>query len=236
MNLRNGLIAAALLSTAALTVACGSSTAGTAAAPTNATVSNAAVTSAPTTSSQPSTSSSTSRPTTPIEDTPVDDPSPVVIVVEPDALDATTAIWLQNSCTDIGTLFGALFAVPTLDESAPVEDYRLAYRDYYASLSDTLTEMSGRMAVLAPPTIEGGQALHDGYLTYLITLAGITGGGAIAIDEAPADTASISAIVDQINVEIEALGQSDLGLADFQGDEIQALIEQVPACESLSAS
>jgi hypothetical protein len=160
----------------------------------------------------------------------------VVVVVQPEELDATTAIWLQNSCTDIGTLFGALFAIPTVDENAPVEDYRVAYRDYYASLSDTLTEMAGRMAVLDPPTIEGGQALHDGYLTYLITLAGITGGGAVAIDEAPADTASISAIVDQIGVEIDQLGQSDLGLADFQGAEIQSLIEQVPACDSLSAS
>ena len=84
--------------------------------------------------------------------------------------------------------------------------------------------------------IEGGQALHDGYLTYLITLAGITGNGAVAIDGAPADVASISAIVDEIGAEIEQLGQSDLGLADFQGEEIQALIDQVPACQSLSAS
>jgi len=232
VNLRNGLIAAALLSTAALTVACGSSTAGTAAAG-----NTVASTSASTTSSQSSSSSSaTSRPSTSIEDTPIDDPSTVVVVVQPEELDATTAIWLQNSCTDIGTLFGALFAIPTVDENAPVEDYRVAYRDYYASLSDTLTEMAGRMAVLDPPTIEGGQALHDGYLTYLITLAGITGGGAVAIDEAPADTASISAIVDQIGVEIDQLGQSDLGLADFQAAEIQSLIEQVPACDSLSAS
>jgi hypothetical protein len=232
VNLRNGLIAAALLSTAALTVACGSSTAGTAAAG-----NTVASTSASTTSSQSSSSSSaTSRPSTSIEDTPIDDPSTVVVVVQPEELDATTAIWLQNSCTDIGTLFGALFAIPTVDENDPVEDYRVAYRDYYASLSDTLTEMAGRMAVLDPPTIEGGQALHDGYLTYLITLAGITGGGAVAIDEAPADTASISAIVDQIGVEIDQLGQSDLGLADFQGAEIQSLIEQVPACDSLSAS
>jgi len=232
VNLRNGLIAAALLSTAALTVACGSSTAGTAAAG-----NTVASTSASTTSSQSSSSSSaTSRPSTSIEDTPIDDPSTVVVVVQPEELDATTAIWLQNSCTDIGTLFGALFAIPTVDENAPVEDYRVAYRDYYASLSDTLTEMAGRMAVLDPPTIKGGQALHDGYLTYLITLAGITGGGAVAIDEAPADTASISAIVDQIGVEIDQLGQSDLGLADFQGAEIQSLIEQVPACDSLSAS
>ena len=98
----------------------------------------------------------------------------MTIVVEPAALDATTAIWLQTSCTDITTLFGSLFAIPTVDETAPVEEFRAAYVDYYSSLADTLLGMTDRLSALDPPTVEGGQALHDGYLNYLIQLADIT--------------------------------------------------------------
>ena len=156
-------------------------------------------------------------------------------MVEPAGLDATTAIWLQNSCTDVNTLFGALFAIPTVDETATLEEFRAAYRDYYASLADTLLEMTGRMVLLDPPTVDGGQALHDGYLNYLIGLADISGGGAIAIDEAP-DAETIAAIVDQIEFETDQLGQADYGLADFQGAELQALMAQVPACEPLLAT
>ena len=60
--------------------------------------------------------------------------------------------------------------------------------------------MTQRMSVLDAPTIEGGQDLHDGYLSYLIQLADISGGGAIAIDDAP-DADSIAAIVEQIQFE-----------------------------------
>ncbi len=164
----------------------------------------------------------------------MDEPT-LTIVVGPADLDATTAIWLQNSCTDINTLFGALFAIPTVDESASLEEFRAAYRDYYASLADTLVEMTGRMAVLDPPTIDGGQALHDGYLTYLIGLADINGGGAIAIDEAP-DAQTIADIVDQIDFETDQLGQADYGLAEFQGAELQALMAQIPSCRALLAT
>ena len=68
------------------------------------------------------------------------------------------------------------------------------------------------MAVLDPPSIDGGQALHDGYLNYLIGLADISGSGAIAIDEAP-DAQAIADIVDQIEFETDQLGQADYGLA-----------------------
>ena len=129
----------------------------------------------------------------------------------------------------------AVRACPTVDETAPLEEFRIAYRDYYASLADTLLGMTERMSVLDPPTVDGGQALHDGYLTYLIGLADISGGGAIAIDAAP-DADSIAAIVDQIQFETEQLGESDFGLADFQGAELQALMAQVPACQDLLAS
>lgn len=150
-------------------------------------------------------------------------------------MDATTVVWLQNSCTDLGTLFGALFALPTVDQNAPLDEFRAAYRDYYASLSDTILGMTERMTLLDPPNVEGGQALHDGYLTYLIGLADINAGGAIAIDAAP-DVETIQAIVEQIDFETEQLGQSDFGLADFQSAELQALMAEVPACQQLSAS
>ena len=54
----------------------------------------------------------------------------------------------------------------------------------------------------------------------------------MVIQAAP-DRASIDAAIEQINAEIEQLGQSDYGLSDFQGDELQALMAQVPACEGL---
>ena len=95
--------------------------------------------------------------------------------------------------------------------------------------------MTERMALLDPPTVANGQALHDGYLSYLIGLADISAGGAIAIDEA-ADADTIVAIVEQIDFETDQLGQSDFGLGDFQGEELQALMAQVPACEQLLSS
>ena len=170
-----------------------------------------------------------------IEESSVPDPQTVTLVVQPADLDATTAIWLQNSCTDVGTFLGVLFAIPTVDETATLEEFRAAYRDYYASLADTLIDMTQRMSVLDAPTIEGGQDLHDGYLNYLIQLADISGGGAIAIDDAP-DADSIAAIVEQIQFETEQLGDSDFGLADFHGAELHDLMTQVPACQQLLAS
>jgi hypothetical protein len=246
VNVRHGIAAAALLSTAFLTVACATPTTGTASAGGAVTSSVASTSSsAPSSpaSSSPVASSPTAATTSPasdsspatIEDSSVADQPTVTVVVEPVGLDATTAIWLQNSCTDINTLFGALFAIPTVDETASLEEFRAAYRDYYASLSDTLLEMTGRMAVLDPPTIDGGQALHDGYLNYLIGLADVSGSGAVAIDEAP-DAETIADIVDQIEFETDQLGQADYGLADFQGAELQALMAQVPACQALLAT
>jgi hypothetical protein len=229
INLKQTLAAAALLSTAAFTVACSSATAGTAsvgAAGTSSASSVPATTSSSSSSSQPSSSSSVADPSTEI-----DEPT-VTVVVDGSALDATTAIWLDNSCTDVSTLLGALFAYPTLDDSATDDEYRTAYTTYYASLTDTLLEMTGRMGELDAPTIDGGQDLHDGYLAYLIGLADITGGGSVAIDAA-AVRESIDAIIEQINFEIEQLGQSDHGLSDFQGEELQALMAQVPSCASL---
>jgi len=239
VNLRHGIAAAALLSTAVFTVACAAPTAGTPAAggpPASTSASSSSA--APSTSASPTTSSSTSSSPTSsatIEDSSVVDPATVTLVVQPAGLDATTAIWLQNSCTDIGTLLSVLFALPTVDETASLEEFRAAYRDYYASLADTLLGMTQRMSVLDAPTIDGGQALHDGYLNYLIGLADISGGGAIAIDEAP-DADSIAAIVDQIQFETEQLGEGDFGLGDFQSAELQDLMAEVPACQELLAS
>lgn len=240
VNVRHGIAAAALLSTTVFTVACATPTTGTASAGGVITSSTAGTatptTSATATSSAPSTTAPAPDPvTTTIEDSSVADEPTLTIVVEPAHLDATTAIWLQNSCTDINTLFGALFALPTVDETASLDEFRAAYRDYYASLADTLLEMTGRMAVLDPPTIDGGQALHDGYLNYLIGLADVSGSGAIAIDQAP-DAQTIADIVDQIEFETDQLGQADYGLADFQGADLQALMAQVPACQALLAT
>jgi hypothetical protein len=250
VNFRHGIAAAALLSTTVFAVACAAPTAGTPSAggPLAATsastsavsASSAVSTSSPAPSSSASPTSSSSAEAGPtssasIEDSSVADPATVTLVIQPAGLDATTAIWLQNSCTDVDTLFGVLFAIPTVDETASLEEFRAAYRDYYASLADTLLGMTDRMSVLDAPTIDGGQELHDGYLSYLIQLADISGSGAIAIDDAP-DADSIGAIVEQIQFETEQLGDSDLGLAEFRGAELQDLMTQVPACQELLAS
>ncbi len=241
MNFRHGLAAAALLSVSVFTVACAAPTPGTAsagAAAVSSSVSSPSSTSPSTTSASSSaapTSASSSSPSTTVDDSSVTFDPTVTVVVEPSGVDATTVVWLQNSCTDLGTLFGALFALPSVDENAPLEEFRTAYRDYYASLADTILEMTDRMTLLDPPNVDGGQALHDGYLTYLIGLADINAGGAIAIDAAP-DAESIVAIVDQIDFETQQLGESDFGLADFQSADLQAAMAEVPACQDLLAS
>ena len=116
---------------------------------------------------------------------------------------------------------------------ASVEEFRAAYVDYYASLADTLLGMTERLSALDAPTVEGGQALHDGYLNYLIQLADLTASGAVAISDAPADAASIGAVIEQIQFETEQLSEGDFGLSDFQGDGLQELMTQVPACQQL---
>jgi hypothetical protein len=225
INLKQSLAVAALLSTAAFTVACSSATAGTPSA--GGTAATTSASSAPASSS--SSTSSHSRPSDP--STQADDPT-VTVVVEPAELDATTEVWRENSCTDIGTLLGALFAVPTVDGTATDAEYRDAYVTYYGDLTDTLLGMTDRMAALDAPTFTGGQDLHDGYLAYLNDLSSITLGAAVIIQQAP-DRASVDAAVEQVNGEIEQLGQSDYGLSDFQGEELQALMAQVPACAEL---
>jgi hypothetical protein len=225
INLKQSLAAAALLSTAVFTVACSSATAGTPAA--GGSVSSSSSTSAPASSSAPTgnhqTGSSSSA------STEIDEPT---ITVGAPELDATSAIWLQNSCTDIDTLFGSLFAIPTVDGTATDDEYRDAYVTYYGDLTDTLFGITDRMSALDAPTFDGGQDLHDGYLAYLNDLSSITLGAAVVIQAAP-DRASVDAAIEQINAEIEQLGQSDYGLSDFQGDDLQALLAQVPACEGL---
>jgi hypothetical protein len=236
VNLRHGIAAAALLATTAFTVACAAPTAGTASAggavaSVATTSSSAAASSSAAPSSTTASPSSSSAATTQIQDAPVVIAPPTVVNQAP-GLDATTAIWLQNSCTDVETLLGALLTYPAVDETTPVDDFRIAYRDYYATVSDTVLGITERMSVLDAPTIDGGQDLHDGYLAYLVGLADITAGAAIAIDAAP-DAETVAAIIEQVDFEIEQLGQSDYGLADFQGDELQALMSQVPACQTL---
>lgn len=231
INLKQGLAAAALMSTAVFTVACSAATAGTPSVGGNVPASASSAPSSP--SSAPPTSDR-SRPSTPtqIDDpTEIDDPT-VTVVVEPAGLDATTQAWLENSCTDIGTLVGSLFALPAVDDTATDAEYRDAYVTYYSDLTETLFGMTDRMGALDAPTFTGGQDLHDGYLAYLNDLSSITLGAAVIIQEAP-DRASVDAAVEQVNAEIEQLGQSDYGLSDFQGDELQALMAQVPACEGL---
>ena len=229
ITIKQGLAVAALLSTAAFTVACSSATAGTPSA--GGTVAATSASTAPTTTGPTSTGSpsSHSRPSDP--STAADDPT-VTVVVEPAGLDATTELWLENSCTDIGTLLGALFAVPAVDGTATDVEYRDAYVTYYADLTDTLLAMTDRMRALDAPTFAGGQDLHDGYLAYLNDLSSITLGAAVIIQQAP-ERASVDAAVEQVNAEIEQLGQGDYGLSDFQGDELQALMAQVPACAGL---
>ena len=225
INLKQGLAAAALLSTAAFTVACSSATAGTPSA--GGTVAATSASSAPATSSSSpsSSSSSSSSPSRPSDST-------VTVVVEPAALDGTTQAWLETSCTDLGVLLGSLFALPAVDDTATDAEYRDAYVTYYGDLTDTLLGMTDRLSALDAPTVAGGQDLHDGYLAYLDDLSSITLGAAVIIQQAP-DRASVDAAVEQVNAEIEQLGQSDYGLADFQGAELQALMAQVPACADL---
>jgi len=238
VNVRHGIAAAALLSLSILTVACGTTTAGstsplapsTGPSPTGAsssvtTTASTAGSAAPSVTVAPSTASSQQSPSS-------DDPT-VTVVVEPAALDATTAIWLQTSCTDIDTLLMSLFAIPTVGQDASVEEFRAAYVDYYASLADTLQGMTARLSALDAPTIEGGQVLHDGYLNYLIQLGDLTASGALAISDAPADAESIGAVIEQIQFETEQLSEGDFGLSDFQGDGVQELMSQVPACRQL---
>ncbi len=229
INLKQSLAAAALLSTAVFTVACSSATAGTPSAGGAAAATSSAAPS-PSSSSASSPSSSSSQ-ASPRPSTEVDDPT-VTVVVEPTGLDATTALWLENSCTDVQTLVGSLFAVPTVDATATDEEYRDAYVTYYADLTDTLFGITERMSALDAPTIAGGQDLHDGYLAYLNDLSSITLGAAVIIQSAP-DSASVDAAIEQINAEIEQLGEGDYGLSDFQGEELQALMAQVPACAPL---
>ncbi len=252
MNVRNGIAAAALLSIAVFTVGCATPTAGTAsvgsaavtaASPTPSDATAVSPMSSPSTTSSPSSSESSSESSTesssessssPVTSVPATDDSS--ISVEPIDLDATTQAWLETSCSDIGTLYATLFAAPTVDETAPVEQFRTAYRDYYASLADTVLGMTGRLSQLDPPQIADGQALHDGYLQYLTKLADIAGSGAIAIDEAPADPQAIADIIEHIQFDTERLGESDLGLGGFQGDELRSLMAQVPACKDLLES
>lgn len=232
INLKQALAAAALVSTAAFTVACSSAAAGTPSAGTAA-ASTSTSSSIPTPTDDPANkptgeptrpSNQTSRPTTTIE---VDDPT----VVAAD-LDATTEAWLANSCTDVQTLIAALFAYPTVDGTASDEEYRDAYVEYYSALTDTLFDMTDRMSALDAPNIPGGQDLHDGYTAYLDDLSSITLGAAVLIQSAP-DRASVDAAIEQVNAEIEQLQNSDYGLSDFQSDELQELMAQVPACEPL---
>ncbi len=223
IDLKKCLAAAALVSTAAFTVACSSSAGGTPAAGTAASSSSSSSSS----SAATSTSSSSSR----SSDASTHIDPPTVTVTAP-GLDGVTAIWLQNSCTDVETLIGSLFALPTVDDSVTDEEYRDAYVTYYSDLTDTLFGITERMGALDAPTIEGGQELHDGYLAYLNDLSSITLGAAVVIQAAP-DRATVDAAVEQVNAEIEQLGQGDYGLSDFQSEELQALMAQVPACENL---
>ena len=99
INLKQSLAAAALLSTAVFTVACSTATAGTPSAGASVAGTSSSSPSPTTSSSEPSTGSqSGSAPSTVIDE-------PTVVVDAP-GLDGTSAIWLQNSCTDIGTLQG----------------------------------------------------------------------------------------------------------------------------------
>ncbi len=256
VNVRNGIAAVALLSIAVFTVGCATPTAGT------ASVGSAAVTAASSTSGDATATSTTAAPSSTASSTewstssssgsstPETTSSPSTAdwstadsstadsstADEPIDLDSATQAWLETSCTDIGTLYATLFAVPTVDETAPVEQFRTAYRDYYASLADTVLGMTDRLSQLDPPQIADGQALHDGYLQYLTKLADIAGSGAIAIDEAPADPQAIADIIEHIQFDTERLGESDLGLGGFQGDELRALMAQVPACKDLLES
>lgn len=239
----------ALTAGVALAAACGlaacGTTAGTASpAPAPATVtvvaspSDAPATSTRPTSSAPSTSadSSSSRPTRPSSpQTSVDD-EPADATVQVGTVDATTAVWLDTACTDLGTLLPALFAVPTLDEATtPFEEFRTAYRDYYANVADTALQINANLGQIDPPAVEGGDALHDGYQYFISRLADITGSGAIAIDAAT-DNAGVKAAVDQIQFEVESLTQEDIGLNSFSSPELQEYMKQIPSCSELAGS
>ena len=65
------------------------------------------------------------------------------------------------------------------------------------------------------------------------SLADISASGAVAISDAPADLHSLGAVVEHIEFETEQLSQGNLGLSDFQGEHLQELMTQVPACQQL---
>lgn len=234
------LTAGVALAAACGLAACGTTTGTASPAPAPATVTVTASSDAPATSARPTSSASTSadssssRPSRPsTADAPAPD-EPADATVDVGTVDATTAVWLDTACTDLGTLLPALFAVPTLDEATtPVEQFRAAYRDYYANIADTALQINANLGQIDPPAVEGGQALHDGYQYFISRLADITGSGAIAIDSA-ADNAGIKAAVDQIQFEVESLSQEDIGLNSFSSPELQEYMKQVPSCAELA--
>lgn len=259
MNLRPALSTAGLLTAVLLTAACAAPTVGTPVAAAGATVasassdptaasSTAATTSAATTSA--STESATTESTT--TESAKTESSTESITTEstttessatesstgsntPDdlpTLDADTELWLTTACTDMGGLIGLMLNVP-LTEPAYYEDYRIAWRDYYATLADNLLVMIGTIDTLTPPAVTDGAALHDGYRLYLASLADLAGNGAIVIDSADPDEASVTLAVDQVTNEMQDLGNQDFGLDDFEGDELRALMTQIPACAEM---
>ena len=241
----------ALTAGVALAAACGlaacGTTAGTASpAPSPATVTVTAssesdapaTSSARPTSSAPSTAaeSSSSRPSRPSAPDASTEDEPVEATVDAGTVDATTAVWLDTACTDLGTLLPALFAIPTLDEATtPVDEFRTAYRDYYANIADTALQINANLQQIDPPAVEDGDKLHEGYQYFITRLADITGSGAIAIDGA-ADNAAVKAAVDQIQFEVENLSQEDIGLNSFESPELQEYLKQIPSCSELSGT
>lgn len=231
MKLRRVFVAG-LATLTVLVVGCGSSVGGTAAPAPNATTSaTSATTTTDTTTSATTTSSSTTGSRTTRSTT--TETTTTAETTTGAELDETTAVWLDTACSDLTVLLTTLFALPTVDATTPFEDYRLAHRDYYATLADTVLEMIGRLDQVDPPTIDGGADLHDAYRYYLLRLADISGSGAIAIDGAE-DIASVDALTEQIQFEMEQLGEEDLGLASFSGGELQEVMQQVPACEQVT--
>lgn len=226
--------------------ACGGTTAGSAApapAPATVTVTASSSAASASTSARPggdsSGSASTSvRPTRP-SSTPSAEPSEFETVdptVDVGTVDQATAVWLDTACTNLTTLLPVLLAVPTLDQTTtPVEEFRTAYRDYYATVADTALQVNGNLVGIDPPAVTDGPALHEAYQYYLKRLADITGSGSIAIDEAT-DIAGIQAVVEQIQFEIDGLSQEDIGLNSLSGAELQQYMKQIPACSEFVTS
>ncbi|MTD13055.1 hypothetical protein GIS00_03725 [Nakamurella sp. YIM 132087] len=239
MNVRNGLAAIALAAGILTLTACGSTQAGSPVMPQAGTASAPVSTPASIPTSAPTSEAPTQEPTTdPSTEEPTTDPSTEEPSTEEPTgspigdIDPDLAAWATNMCTDMGGLLATVFAYPTLTSDTPLGEYRQAFVDYYANVAQAASTALGNAQAGHAPDVQGGEEIHQAFITYLTALADISGNGAILVSEAT-DVASVDAAVQQISQEIGDLGDADFGIEDGSYPELQAAVETVPACTDM---